>query len=106
MVETPRVPQKGFYYHYKHDPSGAFNNYAYEVVGLARHTEEQTRLVIYRPLYENTYLDAEDFSVRPLDMFNENVIKNEVPVPRFSLITDLEIISKLEEIKARMYPVN
>jgi hypothetical protein len=25
------VPEPGFYYHYKHDPNGTVNNYAYEV---------------------------------------------------------------------------
>lgn len=40
MKITKKIPEKGFYYHYKHDPKGEFNNYAYEVVGLGLHTED------------------------------------------------------------------
>jgi hypothetical protein len=51
------IPEPGFYYHYKHDPNGSVNNYAYEVLGIGHHTEDSCRpedeyLVVYRPLYE------------------------------------------------------
>ena len=80
------VPEKGFYYHYKHDPNGSLENYAYEVLGVACHTEEGNYLVIYRPLYKNTYLDATDYSARPLPMFMENVTKDDKTFPRFRKI--------------------
>jgi len=32
------VPEKAFHYHYKHDPKGEVNNYAYEVIGVGIHT--------------------------------------------------------------------
>lgn len=50
----------------------------YEVVGVARHSETDERLVVYRPLYNDTGL-----WVRPLAMFLETVLVNGEPVPRF-----------------------
>lgn len=44
MLKIPKkVPEVGFYYHYKHDPTGSVNNYAYEVVGVGFHTEDDAR---------------------------------------------------------------
>ena len=82
MKIPSRVPEKGFYYHYKHDPSGPINNYAYEIVGVGCHTEDDCRpedenLVVYRPLYESTvYKAGKLFDIRPLEMFVESVTKN------------------------------
>lgn len=49
-------PEKGFYYHYKHDPLKDEFNYAYEVLNIAHHTEveglEESAMVVYRPIYE------------------------------------------------------
>lgn len=35
MKIPTQVPERGFYYHYKHDPAGSVDNYAYEVLGAA-----------------------------------------------------------------------
>jgi hypothetical protein len=102
-MEKIELPRKGYYYHYKHDPQGSFNNYSYEVIGIGRNTEEKTFTVLYRPLYENDWMKPADYQSRPLDMFVENVTKDEITIPRFQLITDPEIISKLEAIKLEMY---
>lgn len=103
-MEIPtKVPEKGFYYHYKHDPAKAFNDYAYEVLGLALHTESKEYTVLYRPLYENKYLGVADFSVRPYEMFIETIEKEGKVTPRFTKITDPEIIAKLEKIRTEMY---
>lgn len=76
-----QIPQKGFYRHYKHNPEKGFNDYVYEMIGVALHSEEKIYLVAYRPLYKNTYLTPADFSVRPLDMFMENVEKDGKVIP-------------------------
>jgi hypothetical protein len=104
-----QIPEKGFYYHYKHDPSGAINNYAYEVVGVGCHTEkdcrpEDVRMVVYRPLYESfVYKEGKLFDLRPLEMFMESVTKDGKTFPRFRKITDPAVIAELEAIKKEMY---
>lgn len=107
---TNKIPAKGFYYHYKHDVNGSFNNYAYEVVGVGHHTEDDAReidklMVVYRPLYTEAfvYQNGQLFDLRPLSMFMEEVTKDGQTFPRFSQITDTEIISKLEKLRDEMY---
>ena len=50
----------GKYRHYKGNE--------YEVIGVAKHSEDETELVVYRPLYGDKHL-----WVRPLDMFIETI---------------------------------
>ena len=101
---TPSI-EKGFYYHYKHDPNGPFNNYSYEVLGVSRHTENRSLSMVYRPLYENTYLDV-DYSNRPLDMALGTIEREGETIPRFRKIEDPEVIEKLRTIRDEMYPQN
>lgn len=63
----------GKYKHYK----GAY----YHVTGVARHSETQEPLVVYRCLYG-------DFSlwVRPLSLFTEEVVVAGKRIPRFEFI--------------------
>ena len=103
MGPTTKVPEKGFYYHFKHDLLGSLENYAYEVMGVARHSEDGSYLVIYRPLYKNTYPDAADYSARPLEMFMEEVARDGKTFSRFKKITDAVVIAQLEIIKDNMY---
>ena len=108
-----RVPELGFYYHYKHDSSGSINNYAYEVVGVGFHTEEsregEEHFVIYRPLYESSVFKASKtfnipcFDNRPLEMWMGDVEINDKITKRFTKITDIEVIKELEKIKNEMY---
>jgi len=94
---------RGFYYHYKHDPEGEFGNYTYEVIGIGLHSEDRTKTVIYRPLYKNNFMEGSDYINRPYDMFVGNVEVEGKIIPRFKLITDPEIISKLAQIKKEVY---
>jgi hypothetical protein len=110
MKIPTKVPVLGFYYHYKHDPKGAINNYAYEVVGVGVHTEDDcaerdANMVVYRPLYEaSVYKAGRLFDLRPLDMWMETLTKDGFSFPRFERITDPAVIAELEAIKAKMYP--
>lgn len=65
--------QTGIYQHYK-GPK-------YEVLGLAKHSETEEALVLYRALYGDYGL-----WVRPATMFQERVEVNGVSQPRFQLI--------------------
>lgn len=63
--------EKGRYRHHK-------GNY-YEVIGIARHSETDEELVVYRPLYGERGL-----WVRPKAMFEEKVAVGGQSVPRFA----------------------
>jgi hypothetical protein len=67
------VASKGLYKHYK----GNF----YQVIGLARHSETEEELVVYRA--EKT---PEDIWVRPRKMFEEDVEVNGETKPRFEKV--------------------
>lgn len=101
--------EKGFYYHYKHDPKGEINNYAYEILNVGHHTEveglEESAMVVYRPLYESAgvYKIGKHWDVRPYDMFMEKVIKEGKDMNRFTKITDPVTIHKLESIRDELY---
>jgi hypothetical protein len=110
MKIPTRVPENGFYYHYKHDPNGSVNNYAYEVVGVGCHTEDDCRpedanMVVYRPLYDSSvYKAGKLFDLRPLEMWMGDVEKDGKKFPRFSRITDIAVLGKLASIRSEMYP--
>lgn len=67
--------EPGLYRHYK----GA----EYEVMSLARHSETEEWLVVYR----QSYGDGSVW-VRPLSMFVEQVVIEGEPVPRFERLGD------------------
>lgn len=102
-------PKPGYYYHYKHDPAGTVNNYAYYIHGIGHHTEEcqpeDQYMQVYRPLYEAyVYKNGKMFDLRPLHMFFEPATWNGKAVERFVRITDPTVIAKLRQIKHEMYP--
>ena len=110
MFKIPKnVPEKGFYYHYKHNPALSINNYAYELIGVGIHSEddckpEDSNIAIYLPIYESRAFRAgKFFDLRPLEMWMGNVIKDGKTIPRFQKITDKKIIAKLKKIKGKMY---
>lgn len=65
----------GRYRHYK--------GQEYQVIDIARHSETEEQLVVYRCLYGDHSL-----WVRPLSMFRESVIVAGEQVPRFSFVSD------------------
>ena len=73
---TPGVPE-GRYRHYK----GGL----YEVLGVARHSETEEELVVYRALH-----GAGELWVRPKAMFLETVAVGAAQVPRFCLLGPAE----------------
>lgn len=65
--------QPGRYRHYKGND--------YQVIDVARHSETEELLVIYRPLYGEQKL-----WVRPLSMFTETVERDGELIPRFEYL--------------------
>lgn len=65
--------QLGSYRHFKGND--------YEVLGVARHSETDEPLVVYRPLYGDGGM-----WVRPLAMFLATVVRDGVEVPRFTYL--------------------
>lgn len=65
----------GLYRHYKGN--------LYEVVGTVRHSETLEPLTLYRALYGEHGL-----WVRPAEMFQETVLIDGVPQPRFARVID------------------
>ncbi len=63
----------GRYRHYKGND--------YEVIGVAKHSENESELVVYRPLYGEGRL-----WVRPLEMFTETVEVEGQTVSRFQFL--------------------
>ena len=64
--------EAGLYQHYK--------GKIYEVIGVARHSESQETLVVYKATYQP---EGENLWVRPLAMFNETVLVNGCETKRF-----------------------
>lgn len=69
-------------------PPGVYRHYKgndYQVIGVARHSETDEELVVYRCLYG-------DYSlwVRPLAMFVENVLVDGRETPRFRCVCEGE----------------
>lgn len=67
--------QPGRYRHYKGND--------YEVVGVAKHSETEEEVVVYRALYGERGL-----WVRPLVMFLETVVVEGRPQPRFQFVAE------------------
>ena len=63
-------------------PPGRYRHYkggAYEVIGVAHHSETHEPMVVYRPLY-----NASGWWVRPHTMFFETLVIDGVAQPRFA----------------------
>lgn len=71
------IPEPGtIVKHFKRETirNPGINDYLYEIVGLAEHTESKENMMIYRALYGSGKLYA-----RPLDMFMSEVDHNKYP---------------------------
>jgi hypothetical protein len=58
-----------------------YNGNEYGIIGVAKHSETQEELVVYKTLHGEHQL-----WVRPLGMFEENVVVDRVKKPRFEFI--------------------
>ena len=67
------TPSKGIYRHYKGN--------LYELLYIGKHSETLEDVVIYKALYGNN-----DIWVRPLSMWDEEVIVDNKKIKRFTLV--------------------
>ncbi len=74
-MNKPNI-QRGIYRHYKGN--------LYEVIDMARHSETEEWLVVYRALYGEYGL-----WVRPASLFTEMVVYDGQSVSRFQLIQNI-----------------
>jgi len=109
--------EKGFYYHYKHDPNGPIDDAAYELLGRAFNTESggthsddpsdflEDEVVVYRPLFRESlaYKAGGRFWTRPVKMFLEEVSYGDARVLRFQKIADPSVLAVLEKNRREMY---
>ena len=76
LPPLPSTPARGRYRHYR----GGL----YEVLGVARHSEDLSPLVLYRPLATDGSATEDVIWVRPHAMWSEPVAHEGRVVPRFS----------------------
>ena len=62
------------------------DDYTYEIIWIAKHSETDEELVIYKPLYDTAWLENKQFAARPLAMWYEKVNVGGEYVQRFSPI--------------------
>jgi len=70
----------GIYKHYK--------GKLYEVIGVGHHTETLEPLVLYRALYDTPDFGSKPLWARPVKMFLEKIVFNNVEQPRFTFIEE------------------
>jgi hypothetical protein len=51
-----KLPEPGYYYHFKHDPDGPLNNYAYYIYGVDR-SAPRRRMRVIRASERSTFID-------------------------------------------------
>lgn len=70
----------GIYKHYK--------GKLYEVIGVGHHTETLEPLVFYRALYDTPDFGPKPLWARPVKMFQEKIVFNNIEQQRFTFIEE------------------
>ena len=83
--EAVKTILPGRYRHFKGKP--------YEVIGIARHSETEEPMVVYRALYGEGGL-----WVRPAEMWNEEVTRDGKTYHRFYCLDRIERVEKYERL--------
>ncbi|MEI6728359.1 MAG: DUF1653 domain-containing protein [bacterium] len=71
------------YKHYKSTPDKPM---FYQIIGIAKHTETDQLMVVYKPLYTSNWLEKAEFATRPLEMFLQKVMVDGKEIARFELV--------------------
>ena len=78
------------YKHYKRNASHQGSEYLYKVTGVAHHSEDLSKFVVYQALYATAKFPIYSQWVRPYDMFIGDVEVDGVRVRRFKKMEDNE----------------
>ena len=70
-----------------------FKGNEYEVIGIAKHSEDESPMVVYRALYGEGGLWC-----RPASMWNETVERNGITYKRFYWLDRIERVEKYEQL--------
>ena len=89
-VSTLREVEVGaLYKHYKRNEAIHLKNeYLYKIIGIAHHSEDLAKLVVYQALYATEGFPKDSLWTRPYDMFVGDVEVNGKIVSRFEKIED------------------
>lgn len=68
------------------------NLYLYEIIGTARHTENDEEFMIYKPLYKTECTKKLDYVARPLQMFMSEV--DHIKYPDITQKYRFELVNK------------
>lgn len=73
---------------YRHYKSTWWSNHTYEVIGIAKHSETEEELVIYKPLFdaESTRLWDAQFAARPVSMWFDEIEREGKSMSRFTFV--------------------
>jgi len=72
--------------HYKHNPAKDKKEYTYKIIGIAKHTEDEEMVVIYKPLYDSPKFEDIELFARPLKMFCEKLEWKGEIIERFEIL--------------------
>jgi hypothetical protein len=81
-----RLQLGAIYKHYKRNDTHTGCEYLYRVIGVANHTEDLSKLVVYQALYSTPGYPKYTIWTRPYDMFVGDVTLNGIQIPRFQNI--------------------
>ncbi len=101
-----KIPEKGFYYHFKHDPKKDIYNYAYWVLPvLANDADNPDEPKVS---YLRLYKEPNNWFRKFVEFFDKTKIERPENVTnqltRFVKINDPELCEKLKERFYEMYP--
>ena len=83
MQEAPKAWEK-----YRHYKSTWWSDHTYEIIWIAKHSETEELMVIYKPIYnaKDSRIGDTKFAARPLYMWFEQVEHNGEMMQRFIII--------------------
>lgn len=70
----------------KHDKYQHYKGNFYKVICVASHSETLEKMVVYQGQYDSPDLGKNPIFVRPLEMFQEQVVVDGKKIPRFKYI--------------------